>query len=84
MDSGAANDVMPKRMLRDKKVRPSKRSMAGVHCVAANNGMIQNEGEFDFEFLTAEGEEEEITFQVAEANKALGSISYLLPGRHRL
>jgi hypothetical protein len=79
MDSGAANNVMPRRMVRDKKkIRPSKGSMAGVHYVAANSGRIQNEGEFDFKFMTTEGEEEEMTFQVAEVNKALGSISYLV------
>ena len=52
--------------------------MAGVHCLAANNGRIPNEGEHDFEFMTAEGGIEEMTFQVAEVNKALGSVSYLV------
>ena len=79
MDSGAANNVMPRRMVRDKKgIRPSKGSMSGVHYVAANNGRTPNEGEHDFEFMMSEGDEEMMTFQVAEVNKALGSISYLV------
>jgi hypothetical protein len=79
VDSGAANNVMPRKMVRDRKnIRPSKGSIAGVHYVAANSGRMPNEGEYDFKFTTAEGEEEEMTFQIAEVNKALGSVSYLV------
>ena len=79
MDSGAANNVMPRRMIRTKKgIRPSKGSRRGVHYVAANNGRIPNEGEHDFKFMTNEGDEGTMTFQVAEVNNALGSISYLV------
>ena len=79
MDSGAANNVMPKRMVRNKNsIRPSKGSIANVHYVAANNGRIPNEGEIDFQFDTVEGNKESMIFQIAEVNKALGSISYLV------
>ena len=79
MDSGAANNVMPRRMIMNKKgIRPSKGPRSGVHYVAANNGRIPTEGEHDFKFMTNEGDEETMTFQVAEVNKALGSISYLV------
>ena len=77
--SGAANNVMPRSMIRAKSnMRPSPSSIKGVHYVAANNGRIPNEGEFDFKFATLEGHEEAMVFQVAEVNKALGSVSYLV------
>ena len=78
MDSGAANNVMPRRMTRNQQIRPSKGSMNNVHYIAANNGRIPNEGEIDFKFNTTEGHEESMVFQIAEVNKALGSISYLV------
>ena len=79
VDSGAANNVMPRRMVRDKtKIRPSPASKRGVYYVAANNGRIPNEGEVDFEFLTEQGRPEFLVMQIAEVNKALGSVSYMV------
>ena len=79
MDSGAANNVMPRRMVRNKfKIRPSKGSISGVHYIAENNERIPNEGEVDFNIMTAEGNEEEFVFQIAEVNKALGAVSYFV------
>ena len=49
MDSGAGNTVMPRRMvIRKSAIRESEGSRNGVHYVAANNGRIPNEGEYDF------------------------------------
>ena len=85
MDSGASNNVMPRRMVRDKtKIKDSWGSRNGVNYVAANNGKIKNEGEVDFEFQTAEGDDEMLTIQIAEVNKALGSISYLVDRGYRI
>ena len=79
VDSGAANNVMPRRMVRDNtKIRPSPASKKGVYYVAANNGRIPNEGEVDFEFLTEQGQPEFLVMQIAEVNKALGSVSYMV------
>ena len=79
VDSGAANNVMPRRMVRNKaKIRPSPASIRGVHYVAANNGRIPNEGEVDFEFTTDDGHYEFLVMQIAEVNKALGSVSYMV------
>ena len=52
--------------------------------VAANSGKIANEGEFDFQFETSEGNMEELVMQVAEVNKVLGSISYLVDRGYRV
>ncbi len=79
MDSGAANNVMPRRIVKGRAaIRPSPGSRKNMHYVAANSGRIPNEGEVDFEFTTTEGHEESMVFQIAEVNKALGSISYLV------
>ena len=79
IDSGAGNSVMPRRMVINKgTIRASAGSKAGVHYVPAGGGKIPNEGEFDFEFKTSEGNAENWTFQVAEINKALGAVSQLV------
>ena len=79
IDSGAGNSAMPRRMVVDQSsIRESAGSKAGVHYVAANDGRIPNEGECDLEFQTAEGNDEDWTFQVAEVNKALGAVSSLV------
>ena len=85
MDSGAADNVMPRRLLRGKaKVRPSEASRAGVHYVAANDGRIRNEGEADLAFLTKEGNGHSWTFQIAEVNKVLAAVSALVDANHRV
>ena len=85
IDSGAASNVMPRRMVRRKdRIRPSPSSLKGVHYVAANNGRIPNEGEVDFEFITPGGHQEKMVFQIAEVNKALGSVSYLVDNGYRV
>ena len=69
VDSGAADNVMPKRLLRGRaKVRPSAASKAWVNDVAANDGRIPNEGEADMEFMSGEGHHHKWTFQIAEVN----------------
>ena len=85
VDPGAANNVMPRRMVRNKaKIRPSPSSRRGVNYVAANNGRIPNEGEVDFKFTTMEGNDEQFVIQIAEVNKALGSVSYLVDQGYRV
>ena len=86
IDSGAADNVMAKRMLRGKhsRVRPSAASKAGVHYVAANDGRIPNEGEADMAFSTVEGNELKWTFQIAEVNKVLAAVSSLVDSNCRV
>ena len=85
MDSGVANNVMPRCMVNNRsKIRTSPSSKKGVHYVAANNGRIPNEGEIDFQFMTTEGHTEQMIFQIAEVNKALGSISYMVDNGYKV
>ena len=79
MVSGASNSLMPRRMVVNKsEIRESEGSKHGAQYVAANDGRIPNEGEYDFKFETVEGHEQDLTFQIAEVNKALCAISYLV------
>ena len=83
VDSGAADNVMPRRMLRGKsQVRPSPASIAGVHYVVANDGRIPNEGEAEFAFQTKDGQQMTWLFQIAEVNKTLASVSALVDSGH--
>ena len=86
VDSGAADNVMPRRMVRGKcnKIRPSKASRAGVHYVTASSDRIANEGETDLKFTTESGVKVDWLFQVAEVNKVLASVSYLVDTGNRV
>ena len=86
VDSGAADPVMPRRMVRGRgnRIRPSKASRAGIHYVSATGGRIPNEGETDLHFETEEGHALNWAFQVAEVNKVLASVSYLVDNHHRV
>lgn len=85
VDSGAADNVMPRRLLRGRaRVRPSAASKAGVNYVAANDGRIPNEGEADMEFMSGEGHHHKWTFQIAEVNKVLASVSALVDSGHKV
>ena len=86
VDSGAADPVMPRRMVRGRgnKIRPSAASSAGVHYVSATANRIKNEGETDLHFDTEDGHSLNWTFQVAEVNKVLASVSYLVDQNHRV
>ena len=86
VDSGAADPVMPRRMVRGRnnKIRPSAGSNAGLHYIAADNARIRNEGEAAFLFTTAEGNEESWTLQIAAVNKVLCAVSYLVDHRMRV
>ena len=86
VDSGAADPVMPRRMVRGRgnKIRPSSASRAGVHYVSASANRIKNEGETDLHFDTGEGQAQCWTFQIAEVNKCLASVSYLVDHNHRV
>ena len=85
MDSGAGNNVMPRRMvIKKSEIRESEGSRRGVHYVAANDGRIPNEGEYDLKFSTVEGQEQCLTFQIAEVNKALCAVSNLVDNGFRV
>ena len=59
-------------------IRESAGSRAGVKYIPVGGGKIPNEGEFDFEFKTTEGNAETWKFQAAELSGALGAVSQLV------
>ena len=86
VDFGAADPVMPRRMVRGRgnKIRSSRASKAGVHYVSATANRINNEGETDLHFDTEAGHKLNSTFQIAEVNKVLAPVSYLVDHNHRV
>ena len=86
MDSGAHDNVIPRRMVRGRnnRIRPSEASRAGVHYVSATSHRIRNEGETDLKFASREGTKLSWTFQVAEVNKVLAAVSALVDTNHRV
>ena len=84
MDTGAHHNVIPKRMIGRRVVRPSKGSRAGMRYVGAGGERINNEGEVDFPFETMEGHRQEMIFQIAEVNKPLGSVAYFVDRDYRV
>ena len=84
MDSGSHHNVMSKKLVNRKRIRPSAGSKAGLHYVAANKGKIPNEGEIDFNFETEDGSLESWIFQMAEVNKALAAVADRVDHRYRV
>ena len=80
VDSGASDKVISRRMLRGKfnRIRSSKGCRAGVHYMSTSSARIRNECERDFHFTTKDGQKENYTFQIAEVNKSLCAVSYLV------
>ncbi len=71
IDSGAADNVIPRGWLTHIPVHPCKESKAGKFWRAANGESIQCEGEKVVVFLTDEGYARKVRFLVADVNKAL-------------
>jgi hypothetical protein len=78
MDTGAHHNVIPKRMVGKRKIRPSEGSRRGMRYVGAGGEKICNEGEVDFPFESVEGHLASMVFQIAEVNKPLGSVAYFV------
>ena len=84
MDTGAHHNVIPKRMVGQKRIRQSEGSRKGMRYVGAGGEKIDNEGEVDFPFESVEGHLASMIFQIAEVNKPLGSVAYFVDGAFRV
>ena len=84
MDTGAHHNVMPRRMIGRRRIRPSPGSRAGMKYVAAGGAKIMNEGEVDMPFESLEGHRQSMVFQIAEVNKPLGSVAYFVDDAFRV
>ena len=77
VDSGAADSVFPCSWVRKALMRASAGSLAGLFYVAASGQKLNNLGEFLFKFVTPDGSEASIMFQLADINKPLASVAHL-------
>lgn len=78
IDAGAAESVLPGRMLPDVKLQESVGSRRGVQYVAANGSRMPNLGEKKVFFKTKSGIESNVVFQVIHARKSLASVSKIV------
>ena len=84
MDTGAHHNVIPRRMVGSCKIRDSEGSLSGLKYVGAGGEKMKNEGECDFPFETVEGQKLNMIFQIAEVNKALGSVAWFVDRSYRV
>ena len=84
MDTGAGDNVMPRRMVNSKMIVPSPGSQRGLHYVSCTNHRIPNEGQIVLPFTTTEGHKKDWTFQIADTNKPLGCVADQVDDRCRV
>ena len=77
VDSGAADSVYPRSWVRAALIMISQGMKMGLHYVAAGGARIPNQGEFPLKFWTKEGVKACLTFQIADINKPLASVSHM-------
>ena len=80
LDSGCSVFVLPSGWLPQFRLEAGAKK--GSTYVAANKGILVNEGERTITFKTDEGQERKITFQVAGVNKALASVAGICDAGH--
>ena len=88
VDSGAAESVMPRELLKEVQLKESEGSKNGVSYRAANGTRMPNYGEKRVEFqLTGNGQPKgihNITFQVTDATRPLAAVSKIVQKGNRV
>lgn len=84
VDSGAAESVIPKDLLKEIPTQESEGSRNGVQYIAANGGKMPNLGEKKVHFKTKDGMESNVVFQVTHARKPLASVSKIVKKGNRV
>ena len=74
VDSGAIDSVIPRRIASGVKVKQTDASRAGLKYRSASGNAIVNEGERDLKGYSNEANRVDMTMQVAEVTKPLGSV----------
>ena len=82
VDSGAAENVMPKYMAPGTPVVPSDEQAAGVVYSAANGDLMPNRGMKSVPILTGEGQARKINMQITDVNRALMSVAKVCDAGH--
>ena len=84
LDSGAVDSVIPRRLAKGVPVKQTEASRRGLRYRAANGTAIINEGERSLSGYTNEANRVDMTFQVCEVTKALGSARAMLKAGNRV
>ena len=83
-DSGAAETVIPRTWFPNHKTAESEGPRRGVFYTTADGSTVENEGENTLIMSTTDGAQlRKVTFQVANVNKALGSVSKMVKNGNR-
>ena len=75
---------MPRELFSQYPVKENAQSKAGVYYVTASGEEIANEGEKHIRMTMMNGAEKDMTFQVTEVNKVLGSVSKICAKGHQV
>ena len=84
IDSGAAETVIPHRLVGQHPVRATEFSRNGMCYASATRQPIPNLGEQCLPLITQEGTLRGMTFQAAPVSKALGSVKRMCSSGHRV
>ena len=84
IDSGAAEIVIPHRLVAQHLVRATQSSKNGMCYASATGQPIPNLGEQCLPLITQEGTLRGMTFQAAPVSKALGSVKRMCSSGHRV
>ena len=84
VDSGAIDSVMPRRIAHGVPVKQTEASRQGLKYRAANGTSIRNEGERDLKGYTTEGNRVDVSMQVCDVTKPLGSGRAMLQAGNRV
>jgi hypothetical protein len=84
VDSGAEESVLPSASLTQFPAVQTQQSIGGEQFVAANGGILSNEGERTVSIYTHDMVKRDMTFQVTGVNKALASVSRICDRGHRV
>ena len=82
VDSGAAENVIPKHMAPRTPVEPSDEQAAGVVYSAANGSIMPNRGKKSVPVITREGQSRQMNMQITDVNKALMSVAKVCDAGH--
>ena len=84
VDSGAAETVIPHRLVMQHPIRETAASKSGMCYASATNQPIPNLGEQKLPMVTQEGTLRGMTFQAAPVSKPLGSVKRMCASNHRV
>ena len=84
VDSGAAETVIPHRLVTQHPIMPTRDSQTGLCYASATGQPIPNLGEQKLPLFTNEGTLRGMTFQAAPVSKPLGSVKRMCASGHRV